>query len=123
MNKKEKFINEVKAAIDSLGDTPEQYFSEDAFAYFNALQGAGNEDKPLFTENGRIILTFVKENKDEFNNLFKAKDIAERIGLSTRTVSGGMRKLVSDGYIDKMGANPSVYSLTEKGEEADPSAE
>ena len=37
--------------------------------------------------------------------------------LSSKTVSGGMRKLVTDGYIEKIGEHPSIYSLTTLGKE------
>ena len=47
--------------------------------------------------------------------MWKAKDIAERMGISSRGVSGAMRKLVSDGFCEKIGENPIVYKLTEKG--------
>ena len=119
MSKKEKFINEVIAAIDGLEEkTPENYFSEDALLYFNALKtGEGTKESKSFTENGKLILKYIQENKDTYNNLFKAKDIGEGLGISSRTASGAMRKLVNDGYIEKMGENPVVYSLTEKGKD------
>jgi Mn-dependent DtxR family transcriptional regulator len=30
-------------------------------------------------------------------------------------VSGAMRKLVTDGYVEKVGESPVIYMLTEKG--------
>ena len=47
--------------------------------------------------------------------MWKAKDIADKIELSSRTVSGALRKLVSDGYVEKTGKNPVIYNITEKG--------
>jgi predicted transcriptional regulator len=47
--------------------------------------------------------------------LWKSKDIAEQLGLASRSVSGTMRKLVNDGFCDKIGKDPIVYTLTEKG--------
>ena len=35
--------------------------------------------------------------------------------ISSRCIAGAMRKLTSDGYCEKFGDNPIVYSLTEKG--------
>lgn len=118
MSKKEKFINEVIAAIDKLEEkTPEKYFSEDALTYFNALKTGGDtKDKTAFTENGKLILQYIQQNKDIYNNLFKAKDIGEGLGISSRTASGAMRKLVNDGYVEKIGENPVVYTLTIEGE-------
>ena len=48
---------------------------------------------------------------------FKAKSVGEGLEISSRTVSGGMRKLVTDGYVEKVGENPTVYSLTAAGKE------
>lgn len=119
MSKKEAFINEVIAAINGLEEkTPENYFSEDALIYFNALKMSDDEkEKSTFTENGKLVLQYVKDHKNDYGNLFKAKDIGEGLGISSRTASGAMRKLVIDGFVEKMGSNPVVYSLTEKGEQ------
>lgn len=111
MSKKDSFILEVTKALDN-GTLK---LSEDATLYFEALKGGDGNGGKVFTENGAIVLQVMKDNKDKFNNFFKAKDLAEVAGLSSRTVSGAMRKLVTDGYVEKMGENPVVYSLTEKG--------
>ena len=57
----------------------------------------------------------MQKNKDSYNNLFQSKTIGEAIGISSRTVSGAMRKLVTDGYVEKLGQNPVTYSLTNTG--------
>ena len=124
MTKKEKFIEEVaKLANEADYNTIEDYFSEDALDYWNGLRVTKDKEKPKFTENGRLVLSFVKENKDAYNNLFKAKEIGEGLGISSRTASGAMRKLVTDGYVEKIGENPSVYSLTELGAQVNLDAE
>ena len=43
------------------------------------------------------------------------KDIAEGLFISSKSISGAIRKLVTDNYVEKVGENPSVYSITEKG--------
>ena len=124
MTKKEKFIEEVaKLANEADYNTIEDYFSEDALDYWNGLRVTKDKEKPKFTENGKLVLSFVKENKDAYNNLFKAKEIGEGLGISSRTASGAMRKLVTDGYVEKIGENPSVYSLTELGAQVNLDAE
>ena len=112
MSKKEAFINEVLAIT---GDAPEKVFSADALDYWNGLNATGDKEKPAFTPNGIIVLKFMQDNKETYKNLFKAKDIGEGLGISSRTASGALRKLVSDGYAEKLGENPVVYSLTDKG--------
>ena len=45
------------------------------------------------------------------------RDIAEGVFISSRSVAGSMRKLVNDGYVDKLSGEPAIYSLTNKGKE------
>jgi Mn-dependent DtxR family transcriptional regulator len=45
----------------------------------------------------------------------KAKAIAEAMFISSRSVSGAMRKLVTDGFVEKIGEDPIIYCITEKG--------
>lgn len=112
MSKKESFIKEVLALT---GDSPETVFSPDALDYWNGLNATGDKEKPAFTENGKLVLKYMQDSKDTYNNLFKAKDIGEGIGISSRTASGALRKLVNDGYVEKVGDSPTIYSVTDKG--------
>lgn len=116
MSKKEKFIEEIEMMIENVRKTTgENPLSEDAAVYFEALKGAADKEKPAFTENGKLVLQFMKDNKDKYNNMFKAKEIGEELNITSRTASGATRKLVTDGYVEKIGESPVVYSLTEKG--------
>ena len=113
-----QFVEDLMKVADQNGYDymiMEQY--NDAWDYWNALKITEDDTKPAFTENGKLILSFMQQNKSTYNNLFKAKDIGEQIDLSSRTVSGGMRKLVNDGYVEKIGQNPVIYAITTKGEE------
>ena len=47
--------------------------------------------------------------------VWKAKDVAVQLGISSRGASGTLRKLVNDGFCEKLGQDPVIYSLTEKG--------
>jgi predicted transcriptional regulator len=47
--------------------------------------------------------------------MMKAREIAEGLFISSRAVSGAMRKLVTDGFVEKVGQDPVMYALTEKG--------
>ena len=121
MSKKESFISEIKTLMEqalSCHEMPFEGLSSDALDFWNGLNATGDSEKPAFTENGKLILKYMQDNKDTYNNLFKAKDIGEGLGISSRTASGGMRKLVTDGYVEKVGTAPIVYSLTTKGIEA-----
>lgn len=86
--------------------------------FYNMLksQGSLQDEKPLLTESGLQILEYLQEHDSK--NL-KAKDIADGMGVSSRKISGAIRKLVTDGFVDKFGKNPVIYSLTEKGKSFD----
>jgi len=120
MTKKETFINDI---LKITKNEPEKVLSADALDFWNALQTAGDTSKPKFTENGKLVLQYMKDNKDLYNNCFKAKEIGEGLGISSRTASGAMRKLVTDGYVEKLGQDPVVYAITSTGIEVDLSAE
>jgi len=122
MGKKNNFINLVETLLtktnyEAWDDNLKAQWA-DAIDYWNAFKATGETDKPKFTENGKLVLKFMIDSEDDFNNFFKAKDIGERIAVSSRTVSGALRKLVTDGYVEKVGGSPTVYILTEKGEKA-----
>ena len=119
-SKKEAFIKIVKAEIFDRPDIYSENYPDifsDAADFFNGLSMSNGEDKIKFTENGKLVLSYMQENIETYNNLFKAKSIGEGMEISSRTVSGAMRKLVNDGYVEKVGENPTVYSLTTAGKE------
>lgn len=121
MSKKQKFIEMVESLISNNVNVA---LDSEAMEYFNILKQADlNNDKPKFTENGKLVLKYMQENKDLRNNIFNAKEVGEGLGVSSRTASGAMRKLVTDGYVEKIGTNPVIYSLTVSGVEVNVDAE
>ena len=111
MTNKEMFIQEVEELIR----TEQDIFSEGARAYFEQLKATPEKEKPAFTENGAKVLIWMQENYQSYNNILKAKEIGEGLFCSSRTVSGAMRKLITDGYVVKTTGTPVCYSLTELG--------
>lgn len=69
-------------------------------------------EAPLFTDCGIQILEYLQSCDVKS---IKAKDIAIGMDVSSRVISGAIRKLCSDGYVEKFGQNPVIYNLTEKG--------
>ena len=67
------------------------------------------------TENGQKILSWMQNNVDTMSNVFTSKEAAEALFTSGRSVAGSMRKLVADGYVEKIGKDPVQYALTEAG--------
>ena len=112
---KQKFIDMVDDLV-SLGINQWSVeLDEDALAYFEKLKQTPASKKVEMTENGKNILQHMQDNYEEVQNLFKSRDIAEGMFVSSRSVSGAMRKLVTDGYVDKTDDSPIVYSLTDEG--------
>jgi DNA-binding MarR family transcriptional regulator len=111
MSKKEKFIEAVEEALFSKVEPCD--IDPDVMAYWQALKGKVEEDKPMFTDNGKLILKYMQDNPNL--PMLKAKDIGEGLFISSRAVSGAIRKLVTDGFVEKVGQDPVVYSLTEQG--------
>ena len=111
MSKKQEFIKYVNELIIA---APNVQPNEDASLYWSAFCGLDeNGEKPLFTDNGKLILRFLQEHQE--TTMWKAREIGEGLFINSRGVSGAMRKLVSDGFCEKMGESPVIYTLTEKG--------
>lgn len=83
---------------------------------YNMLQEQQTMEKPMFTESGLSILEYLQTCDAKS---LKARDIADGMVISSRQVSGAIRKLVTDGFVDKMGSSPVIYSLTTKGKDFD----
>lgn len=111
MSKKAEFIEWVESLISGQEEPIEP--SEDARIYWEAFKSKEETEKPLFTDNGKLILKYLQDNPDI--EMAKAKDIGEGLFISSRAVSGAIRKLVTDGFVEKVGENPVLYSITEKG--------
>lgn len=110
MTKQEEFLNFWNYLVhDVAGDID---VPENVQAYIDALSGGKESEKPMFTDNGKMILQFLQSAP---TSMYKAKDIADNMGISSKSVSGAMRKLVLDGYVEKMGTNPVIYMISEKG--------
>ena len=118
MTKKEKFINFIQSEIF---DNPINIYGEpweedwdDICSFWEDYKKCLAPSKDM-TENGLKVLTWMQEHIEEMSNVFTAKEIGEGLFTSGRSISGSMKKLVNDGYVEKIGKNPVQYSLTESG--------
>lgn len=108
MSLKQEFINYVE---ENFVTNP---MPENLIEYWEKFKGiTADGDKPLFTEKGKQILAFLQEHPE--TTTWKCKDIAEGMFVASRSVSGSIRRLVTDGYVEKVGQDPVIYSITEKG--------
>lgn len=123
MTKKEAFIKIVEELFDNplviqdYEDHDEETYKK-ALEYFEELKTTPTaSQKAEITENGAKILTYMQENYQKYNNVFKAKEIGEGLFVSSRSVSGSMKKLITEGFVEKIGSDPVAYSITDKGKE------
>lgn len=109
---KQEFLNFLNALMEACPDIVRELKTENVEAYIQTLTEEEN-DKPEITENGLIVLNFLKGHSDV--RTWRSRDIAEQMGISSRGVSGTLRKLTNDGFVEKIGKDPCIYTLTEKG--------
>lgn len=74
-----------------------------------------NKNNPTITETGIKILKTMQENEQPYLNVFTSKQIGELLFMPARSVSGAMRKLISEQYVEKKSINPVAYGLLDKG--------
>jgi predicted transcriptional regulator len=111
MTIKEEFFKYFDYLVKNCKEPTE--IPENVKQFLNVLQETKEKESTGVTDNGKLILQYMQN--DDTKPLLKAKDIAEGLGISARTVSGAMRKLVTDNYVEKISTDPIIYSLTEKG--------
>jgi DNA-binding MarR family transcriptional regulator len=126
MTNRELFIQEIE---EFLADRRQTFgtdgLSDGARAYLETLKATPEKEKAPFTENGARVLIWMQENHNQYNNILKAKEIAEGMfaingtPITSRTVSGAIRKLITDGYVSKTAGTPVCYSLTDLGKEVE----
>jgi predicted transcriptional regulator len=97
--------------MEAAPDVVEEKMSDNIKKYIETLSGT-ESDKPIITDNGKIILDYMQKTDMP---MMKAKDIGDGLMISSRKVSGSLRKLVTDGFVEKVGQDPVIYALTEKG--------
>ena len=107
-----EFLKFISDLMEHDKDFTESILTDNIKEYLNVLQNTATKNSDV-TDNGKIILKFLQDNSNV--SMWKSKDIAEQLGISSRAVAGSLRKLVTDNFVDKVGVNPIVYTLTDKG--------
>lgn len=97
-------------------DTVEKLFNEneipqEALDFFADYKKGSASNKKEITEKGITIIKALRE----VNDWITASSLGEKIDVSGRSVSGTMRKLVLDGYVNKMDGSPASYKISDKG--------
>jgi DNA-binding MarR family transcriptional regulator len=109
---KDEFLSFIDNLISHNEDYAKSIMTEDVKAYLEILRTGEDTSKPEITDNGKVVLKYMQDNNVK---MAKSKDIAEGLGISSRAVSGTLRKLVNDGFAEKIGKDPVIYTLSEKG--------
>lgn len=118
MTKKEAFIKIIQTEIFDRKDIYAENYSDEyelAASFWEDFKDGKVKESKGMTENGTKLLSWMQENEVSMCNLFTSKEAAEALFTSGRSIAGSMRKLVNDGYVEKIGKDPVRYSLTEKG--------
>ena len=101
---KQEFIDFLNALMEAAPDVVKEKMNDNVKAYIDALIDKKGE-KPALTDNGKMVLKYLQNAEP---GLYKAKDIADGLFVASRNVSGAMRKLVSDGFVEK--GREKIYS-------------
>ena len=108
---KSDFLEFIQILMDASPEIVKEKMTDEIREYLEILKEESVAPQAV-TENGyKILLCMQKSDK----RLLKARDIAEDMGVTSRGVSASLRKLVNDNYVEKIGQNPIIYTLTEKG--------
>lgn len=92
----------------------------DLLEYLENFEKTPEKKKVLITENGLKILEWMRENEESFHNDFTAAAIGKGMFTSGRAISGSLRKMVTEGFLEKtiVDKNKTThYSLTSFGKE------
>ena len=95
MTAKENFISEIEKLLKT------NTINEDAMNYFTEFKNGTVKNSSVITEKGAAVLRFL-QTQPSTNYAFTAKMIAEELNMNTRSISGTMRKLLNDGYVEKL---------------------
>jgi len=104
-----KLIKILKKITDSF-----EFETSDDIEYIKKLinKFEAENDTITLTENGTLILGFLKLNPTPL----AAREIAAKIGYTSKSVAGSMRKLINDGLVIKISSNNgNKYLITEEG--------
>ena len=86
---------------------------QEALDFFEDYKKAKSESSQPFTEKGIVVM----EALSKVDDWITATALGEMIGKNGRSVSGTMKKLIEDGYVEKKEGKPASYRITEFGKE------
>ena len=113
MNNKKIFIKVVDSFFKLNEETCDQDEIRQALEYYNTVFKA--KSSKLITELGKRIIVCMRNDETHFDNVFGVNEIAENLETTQKSINGALRKLVNDGFVEKINTAPKKYKLTDKG--------
>ena len=113
MNNKQIFIKVVDSFFKLNEETCDQDEIRQALEYYNTVFKA--KGSKLITELGKRIIVCMRNDETHFDNVFGVNEIAENLEMTQKSINGALRKLVNDGFVEKINTTPKKYKLTDKG--------
>ena len=110
---KDEFLDFLDALMTANPELTAKLKTENVAAYIDTIRNGGDPAKETMTKNGLAVLTYLQS----ITTPLKSKDIALGMGVGAKSVTGTLRKLSTDGYVEKV-ASPgasAVYLITDKG--------
>ena len=74
-----------------------------------------NANFGIVPELGKRIIVCMRNDETHFDNVFGVNEIAENLETTQKSINGALRKLVNDGFVEKINTTPKKYKLTDKG--------
>ena len=110
MTTKENFIAEIEKLLET------NTINDEAMDYFTKFKEGTVKNSSVITEKGATVLGFIQKQPADY--VFTSKMVAEALDLNSRSVSGTLKKLISDGYVEKVTTiSPITYQITIAGQE------
>lgn len=110
---KEEFLNFLDELMSIDETKTNELMTDNIQAYIKVLREGDVSTKPEITDKGKVILAYLKD----ITVPMKSVDIANGMGVASRSVSGSMKKLVENGFVEKIGDRSASYIITQKGKD------
>lgn len=108
--RKDIFIKTVEALFAK--NDSDVFIPQEAIDFFEDYKKGKSSNKKIITDKGINIINVMRELD---NDWITAKSLSEHMDMTSKSISGSMKKLVIDGFVEKLAGNPASYKLTKKG--------
>lgn len=109
MPTKENFISEIEKLLKT------NTINDEAIEFFEMFKAGTIKNSKIITSKGIEILKFLQSKPNDY--VFTSKMLSTAIeSMNTRSISGTLRKMLNDGFVEKVGSTtPISYKITAMG--------